>query len=140
MRPFVVDTSAIYALVLDEPDADRFKMVLLDGQPVMSAATRVEVAHGIPRKLGPAAVAEVEALLDELGVAVEPFDAEQARLATAALTAYGKGRGEPPAVLNLGDAFSYALAKSRGLPLPYKGDDFGRTDIVPALAGTADPA
>jgi ribonuclease VapC len=49
---------------------------------------------------------------------------------------YGKGSGHP-AGLNFGDVFSYALAKVRGLPLLYKGDDFSQTDIASALSGGA---
>ena len=58
------------------------------------------------------------------------MDVAQQELAITALLQFGKGRH--PAKLNLGDCFPYALAKSRGLPLLFKGDDFARTDIVAA--------
>ncbi len=51
--------------------------------------------------------------------------------AYAAFVAFGKGSGHP-AALNFGDVFGYALAKVRGLPLLYKGDDFPRTDVASA--------
>ncbi len=59
----------------------------------------------------------------------------EAEAAYAAFVAFGKGSGHP-AALNFGDMFSYALAKVRGLPLLYKGDDFSQTDVQSALTPT----
>ncbi len=70
-------------------------------------------------------------LLSEAKIAIVPFDAEQASLARTAFLKYGKGRH--PAALNFGDCAAYALAKSRNVPLLYKGADFPKTDIVSAL-------
>lgn len=67
------------------------------------------------------------AFLDTLGISIVPTDQQQATLAAEAFLRFGKGRH--PAGLNLGDCFSYALAKSLNAPLLYKGEDFGRTDI-----------
>ena len=73
-------------------------------------------------------------LLDEFLADAEAeivsFDHEQAKLARSAFLRFGKGRH--PAALNFGDCAAYALAKSRGVPLLFKGEDFARTDIVPA--------
>ena len=66
----------------------------------------------------------------ELAIEIVPFDDQQARHSRAAFIRFGKGR---PASLNLGDCVSYALAQSRGLPLLFKGNDFAKTDVVPAL-------
>lgn len=70
-------------------------------------------------------------MLDEAGAVIVPFDDDQAKLASAAYARFGKGFH--PARLNMGDCAAYALAKSLDAPLLYKGDDFGRTDIVPAV-------
>jgi len=80
---------------------------------------------------------QLQQALQTLAIAQHPLDAEQAALAADAFLRFGKGRH--PARLNLGDCFSYALAKSMNAPLLYKGDDFSRTDIASALAAGAQP-
>ena len=72
----------------------------------------------------------LDALVARAGMEVVAQDAEQARLVRAAFLRFGKGRH--PAALNLGDCATYALARSRALPLLFKGDDFTQTDLVPA--------
>ncbi len=74
------------------------------------------------------ALREIEALLNESRVAIIPIEAEHGPIAVAAFAEFGKGRGHP-AQLNLADCLSYACAKSRGVPLLYKGNDFSRTDL-----------
>lgn len=134
MREIVVDSSAIFAIILDEEDGPVFRRVLGDANPIISAATRVEIAQVALRRFGPAGISEAEGVLADYGVRTVPLDEDQSVAAISALIAYGIGRGTPPAVLNLGDSFSYALARTRNLPLLYKGDDFSRTDIRSALA------
>jgi ribonuclease VapC len=134
---FVVDTSAIVAIIGQEPEGPAFHQVLLDGEPMISAATVVELGRVAMHRLGVAGVAEVRALLDDYEVAIEPVDEAQVAVALAGMVAYGKGRGEPPAVLNFGDLFGYALAKEGGLPLLFKGEDFTQTDIESALDALA---
>ena len=95
----------------------------------LSAVSRVELGIVAQNK---EVAAEVGALLDALKINVVAFDKEQAALAIAAFTFYGKGRH--PAALNFGDCCAYALAKSMNLPLLYKGNDFAQTDIASALA------
>jgi ribonuclease VapC len=75
----------------------------------------------------------LDELIDRYGIATVSVDGAQAAIAHEAFMAYGKGSGHP-ARLNFGDLFSYALAKSRDLPLLFKGDDFARTDIASALS------
>lgn len=133
MTDFVADTSAVLAVLFDEPEAAAFLSVLIAGRPITSAATRVEMDAAALRRLGVEGPDRVEALVASLGISVVPFDAAQAALARDALARFGRGRREPPAVLNFGDAFSYALAKARGLPLLYKGADFAQTDVAAAL-------
>ena len=129
MTEVVVDTSVFMALMLHEPDAEAYMAALAEVQPLMGLPTRVEYIHVVLRRLGTDAVAEAEGLLEDFSVRFAPFDERQAQAALSAVTAYGRGRGREPAVLNFGDLFAYALAKTSGLPLMYKGDDFGRTDV-----------
>lgn len=129
MTQVVVDTSAVVAVVLGEPDAEQFAAALVRhrGDLLLIAATRVELGIVVEARHGPDGTRELEALLTRLSVTVEPFDAVQSAVALAAWRRFGKGRH--PAGLNLGDCYSYALAKSRGAPLLFKGDDFSQTDV-----------
>lgn len=128
----VVDTSALAAIVFAERERDAFVELIQRSQRVLvSTPTALEtrmVVHG--RRGQPAVV-----LLDDLFRLpmfdiVAPGEAEL-QAAYAAFVAFGRGSGHP-AGLNYGDLFSYALAKVRGLPLLFKGDDFSQTDIAPA--------
>ncbi len=132
--PVAVDSSSLMAILQEESDAKAFLDVLVDSEPMITLATRVELGCVARRKLGPTGIEEAEGLLSDLGILSVPFDERQAEIALAAMDRYGKGRGAEPAVLNYGDLFSYALAKARDLPLLYKGDDFARTDVRSALA------
>ena len=128
----IVDTSAIIALVLGESQADEIARLLATGPARMSAATRVELHAVTVTRLSPTQQRRVDRLLEECQVEIVPFDAEQARLAGDALRDYGRGSGHS-ARLNLGDAYSYALAAATGEPLLFVGDDFSHTDLEPAL-------
>jgi ribonuclease VapC len=128
-----VDTSALMAIVLNEPDQTMFLERLKSARHVaISTVSVIEarmVAYG---RLGQRAVV----LLDDL-VQVPAFEivspgAEEMEAAWKAFVAFGKGSGHP-AGLNLGDVFSYALAKVRRVPLLFKGNDFSQTDIVSAI-------
>jgi ribonuclease VapC len=133
MTPIVVDTSAIMAVLLAEPDRTTFHEILLATAPVMSMATRVELSCTALGRFGPDRLHLVDELLESYEVRFEPVDEAQMKAAITAAAAYGKGRRAAPAVLNYGDLFSYALAKTWNLPLLYKGDDFAGTDIISAL-------
>lgn len=128
----VVDTSALVAVVFGEPDAEWFLSIMIAnaGDLQVSAATLVEAGIVAEAKQGPEAAADLQTLLDSVGVAVTPLDAEQAELAVATWRRFGKGRH--PAGLNLGDCYSYALAKHGGSALLFKGTDFAQTDIASA--------
>lgn len=132
--PVAVDSSVLMAILIEESDAEAFLEVLIDSEPMISLAARVELGCVARRKLGPTGVEEAEGLLSDLGIVSVPLDVQQAEIALAAMDRYGKGRGAEPAVLNYGDLFSYAPAKARDLPLLYKSDDFARTDVRSALA------
>jgi ribonuclease VapC len=133
MEVVVVDTSAVMAVILEEPDARRYKEALLAARPLMSCATLVELGTVTRRRLGREGSERLVRLLAAYETSFAPVDRQQADLALAAIDRYGKGRGEPPAALNYGDLFSYALAKARDLSLLYKGNDFAHTDIRSAL-------
>jgi ribonuclease VapC len=126
-----VDTSIVIAIIKDEPEAATFVDILDDSQmTIMSVVSYVE-AHMVTnnRRLRTEAT-DVDNILAAAGIEIVDVTRDQAGLAVSAFLAYGKGRNR--ARLNLADCFSYALAKSRGAPLLFKGDDFSRTDIVPA--------
>lgn len=132
----IVDTSAIVALVSKEPGWQQIDAELRRSERTrISAATLVELHAVLDRRLAPEQRRMVDFLLDEYGVAVEPLTAEHARVAREAYRDFGRGSGHA-AHLNLGDVFSYALAVASGEPLLFVGDDFTRTDVVPALPRT----
>lgn len=129
-----VDTSALVAIVLGEADHARYLARLKEaGAGCLSTVSAVEARMVVYGRRGAAAVALLDDLLRSPVFEIVPPGAEQAEAAFAAFLVYGKGSGHP-AQLNFGDVFAYALAKTRRLPLLFKGDDFSRTDIVPALA------
>lgn len=127
----VIDTSALVAILQEEPDASIYiSAILNDGTRLISAATFAEfsIVTLYKRKFDP--LAAVDALVARLRLQVVPVDHEQALLAREGYRRYGKGSHQ--AGLNLGDCFSYALAKQLGEPLLFKGNDFSQTDILRA--------
>jgi ribonuclease VapC len=125
----IIDSSALVAILKAEPDAGLYTEALERSDDArVSAATSFETTIVV----GPGRHVDLDDLLVEGAVTVVPFDEEQARLARAAYARYGKGSGSP-AGLNFGDCFSYALAKTTGMPLLFKGNNFTHTDVVPAL-------
>jgi ribonuclease VapC len=128
----VIDTSALVAILLREPDADKFVHALADA-PVrlISAVSRVELSFVIEGRKGEAGRADLELLLRDGGFDVASVSPQQAEIAIDAFRRFGKGRHR--AALNIGDCFSYALAAATEHPLLFKGDDFVHTDIRPAM-------
>lgn len=130
----VVDTSALLAIYLGEPDSNRFEVAILTARAaIVSAGTLLETTIVVEARHGEAGALEIDRLLRKLGVTTVPVDAEQAEAGRVGYRRYGKGRH--PAHLNYGDCFAYGLAVTRGEPLLFKGDDFARTDVANALAG-----
>lgn len=124
----IIDTSALLAILLFEPEAHRLiDAIDADGVRAMSAATLVEASIVAESKAHGQGVRELDAALARFRVDILPLTASNAMHARRAFHRYGKGRH--PAALNLGDCFSYALAKETGEPLLFKGDDFSKTDI-----------
>jgi ribonuclease VapC len=124
----VIDTSAILAVLFDEPERRYYaEMIEADETRLVSAATFLEAALVIESRRGEAAGRELDLLLHRAHISIVPVDAEQAEIARIAWRKYGKGRHT--AGLNLGGCFSYALASVSGEPLLAKGDEFTQTDI-----------
>lgn len=129
----VIDTSALLAIYLAEPDSSRFEAAILSAPATfISAGTLLEAGIVIEARHGKAGATELDNLLRKLGVSTVAVDAEQVDAARLAFRKYGKGRHH--ANLNYGDCFAYALATTSVEPLLFKGDDFSKTDVIDALA------
>jgi ribonuclease VapC len=126
----VADTSALVAVVLGEPDAERFLAALQSNAVALSAVSLTEAAIVTEARQGPDAARDLELLVSAVVANVMPVDAAHARGATRAWRRFGKGRH--PAGLNFGDCFAYATASLASAPLLFKGDDFAQTDIAAA--------
>ncbi|HYX26132.1 MAG TPA: type II toxin-antitoxin system VapC family toxin [Thermoanaerobaculia bacterium] len=125
----VIDTSALLAILLGEPEAEDFsRSIAADPKRLVSALSALEAAIVIHARKGAVGIRELDLLLHSAGATVVSFDADQVLLARSAYEKYGKGHH--PAALNLGDCCSYALSRSSGEPLLFKGNDFSRTDVI----------
>lgn len=125
----IVDTSAVLAILKNEPDAIRFSSALeADMRPAMSVVNYVEAAMVIDSARNPRMSRRLDELIQTAGIEIRPVSLEQGRIAREAYRDFGRGSGHP-ARLNFGDCFAYALAKACGQPLLYKGSDFGETDV-----------
>ncbi|MBL8689840.1 MAG: type II toxin-antitoxin system VapC family toxin [Rhodospirillaceae bacterium] len=129
----IIDASALIAILRDENDGTVFADAIVAASVRrISAATYVEVAIVIDRSREPVSSRRVDELIASGKIIIEPVTESQARIARDAYRDFGKGSGHP-AALNFGDCFAYALAKEMREPLLFKGNDFTRTDIKPAL-------
>jgi ribonuclease VapC len=127
----VVDTSAIVAMILRERERFVFDdLILRTPTVVMSVVSVVETMIVLVNQRREPEAAKLDETLSELRIDVRGVDGRQGLLARKAFEQYGRGRS--PAALNFGDCFAYALAKARDDMLLFKGDDFSKTDIVPA--------
>lgn len=128
----VLDTSALVAILLAEPEAPRLVRAIGKAQErVVGAPTLVEAAAVMMARKGGGGEIALDALLRRLGVGVVDTTEDAARLARLAYARFGKGIGSPP-VLNYGDCLTYGVAMARGEALLFKGDDFARTDVTVA--------
>ena len=124
----VIDTSAILAILGDEPEAELFADKIASAEMRwVSAATLLETAIVVEARHGAAGGQKLDEMIVAAQILVEAVTVEQVALARLAYRTYGKGRH--PAGLNFGDCFSYALAKLRSEPLLFKGEDFTQTDL-----------
>ncbi len=128
----VVDSSALIAIYFDEAEKASFgyAIVSADG-PCIGAPNFLEASMVAEARKGETGCRELDRMVDSLGLQVVGFDSSHIQAARDAFRRYGKGRHR--AALNFGDCCAYALAKSLGLPLLFKGDDFALTDLKRAL-------
>ena len=124
----IVDTSALLAVLFDEPDAMLYARTIAEAPNCrMSVANFMEAAFVVERRAGISGGHELDLLLEAAAIELEPVTVEQARAARRAWRRFGKGNH--PAGMNFGDCFAYALSEITGEPLLYKGDDFALTDV-----------
>ncbi len=124
----VIDTSALLAIFLAEPERKSFLDQILQADTrLISAANALETGIVLEARRGEAAGREFDLFVVRAGLQITPVDADQVEIARTAWRKYGKGRH--PAALNFGDCFAYALAKLTGGSLLAKGTDFPLTDI-----------
>jgi ribonuclease VapC len=129
----IVDTSAIVAILRREPEAASFqKLIAIASEAKLSAASYLEACIVITGGKDDLTNSQVDEIIVILGIEIIAFTLSQAKIARTAYAQYGKGSGHL-AKLNFGDCFAYALAKERGEPLLFKGNDFAQTDITSAL-------
>ncbi len=128
----IVDTSAVVAILRDEPEARIFANLIAGASNSrISAVNFVEAAAVIDAARNPVASRRFDDFIREAQFIIEPVTSEQARIAREAYKDFGKGSGHA-AGLNFGDCFAYALARATGEPILFKGDDFSHTDLLSA--------
>jgi ribonuclease VapC len=128
----IVDSSALVAIVKEEPDELRMRTAIGSAEiRRISAVSYVEAAIIVDRERDPVIARRFDELLARAQLQIAPVTEAQAKIARAAYRDFGKGSGHS-AKLNLGDCFSYALAKEMGEPLLFKGNDFVHTDVEAA--------
>ena len=126
--PVVIDTSALLAILLGEPERGKFLELLSESETrLLSAANALETAIVVESRRGEAAGRELDLFLHRTKIEIVAVDAEQFSIARFAWRKFGKGRHA--AALNFGDCFAYALTKTSSEPLLAKGEDFRRTDL-----------
>ena len=124
----VIDTSAILAILQNEPEQDAFIEAIESADiRLVSAASFFEASIVILTRYGMDGILDLDLFLAKARIEISSVDSDQANIARRAFREFGRGRH--PAELNFGDCFSYALAKSLDLPLLFKGNDFSKTDI-----------
>ena len=127
----IVDTSALLAILFSESDAEGYARAITDADVCrISAANFVEVGIVVEAQTRASGSRQFDAFFRRAGIVIEPVTEEQAHIARQAYADFGKGRHR--AGLNFGDCFAYALAKTTGERLLFKGEDFSRTDLPSA--------
>jgi ribonuclease VapC len=128
----IVDSSALLAILFDESDAGTYARAIADADACrISAANFVEVAIVVEAQTRASGSRQFDAFFRRAGIVIEPVTEQQAHIARQAYTDFGKGRHR--AGLNFGDCFAYALAKTSGETLLFKGEDFKKTDTSSAI-------
>ncbi len=130
----VIDSSALIAILLGEPEAEAFATAIaLDDVRICSAVSFLETSIVIETRRGDAGLTRLDLLVAETNIEIAPFSLRDARVARRAYRQFGSGIH--PAGLNFGDCASYALALETEEPLLYKGQDFAKTGITSAILG-----
>lgn len=125
----VIDTSALLAILQDEPERRSFNEAIEAAESrVMSVANYVEVSIVVESRHGAEGLRELDRFVDRAGIELVGVDVGQGKIARDAFSRFGKGRH--PAALNFGDCFAYALARILAQPLLFNGDDFSKTDLA----------
>ena len=128
----VLDTSALVAIALDEPESEAFsRIIAVNGMALIGTPTLVESAMVLEARLSAGAEHFLDGLMALPSLRSVDFDHRMVRAARDAFLRFGRGRGHP-ARLNMGDCMAYAVAKVWRAPLLFKGDDFVHTDLTPA--------
>lgn len=128
----IIDTSAVLAILFAEEDAERYADAIAAARErLISAANYLEAGVVVDHQIGAAAGRQLDALISRAGITVVAVTREHANIARQAYLDFGEGNHA--AGLNFGDCFAYALSKTTGLPLLFKGNDFSKTDLVSAL-------
>ncbi len=128
----IIDSSAILAIVLLEPDEPKMLSAVMAATAIrMSAANWLETSIIVDSRQNRKVAAKFDAIITDLNIEIAAVSKEQAVIARDAYRRFGRGRH--PAKLNYGDCFAYALALTTGEPLLFKGNDFSQTDVEPAL-------
>jgi ribonuclease VapC len=127
-----LDTSAVVAIALDEDEAETFDRAIASGEALIGTPTLLETRLVLMQRMPGFAAEFLKAFISPAEINSIPFTFDMYQSAAEAFERYGKGRGHP-AQLNFGDCMAYAVAKHYDVPLLYKGRDFARTDIRPAL-------
>ncbi|NIM17949.1 MAG: PIN domain-containing protein [Candidatus Aminicenantes bacterium] len=124
----VIDTSALVAILLGEPEAKKIaRAIANDNKRLISAFSFLKSSIVIESKKGEDGARELDLLINKIQLEIISMNSAQTEAARKAWREFGKGRH--PAALNIGDCCAYALAKITGEPLLFKGDDFSKTDI-----------
>jgi len=132
----VIDSSAVLAILQDEPERSAFNALIAAAETrLLSAASLVELSIVLEARFGADGQGDLDLFLSTAEIEIVAVDRDQAELARGAFSRYGKGRHR--AGLNFGDCFAYALAKRAGAPLLFKGNDFTHTDLQPACPTAA---
>ena len=125
----VIDTSAILAILNLELEAEVFiNAIAHDSIRLLSAGTALELSIVVLARKEEAGIRELDCFIEKSTIKIVDFDENQLKMARYAFARYGKGKH--PASLNFGDCFAYALSKTSGQPLLFKGKDFSQTDII----------
>ncbi len=126
----IVDTSVLAAIAFGEPNRELFLEILDESDDLkISSATVVEASIVIQMRYGDEYAQDLHNLLADVSCLEIAFTGEHRRWAEYGYRNFGKGRGKEPAALNMGDCYSYGLAKATGEPLLFQGKDFSKTDL-----------